>query len=68
MHIKGEIVASNRPLYKENHAPVDNLDQIFLGYRKLNKIPPTKIINSSIDIAYYCIRRKGGGGKILYLN
>ena len=43
------------------------MDKIFLNYVKLNRIPARKLANTSSDLAYYCIRCKGGGGKILFL-
>lgn len=38
-----------------------------MHYFKLKWKVPTKIHNSGPDMAYFCIRKKWGGGKILHL-
>jgi hypothetical protein len=49
--------------YKLDHLDIDR----FMYYLKHKSNMPHKLSNSGPDMAYYCIRKRGGGGKILYL-
>lgn len=62
----GEIIASNRPLFTNTNQDFDMTKM--MDYLKFKLHPPTKLKNTEQTLAYYCIRKKNGGGKILHLS
>jgi hypothetical protein len=64
---RGEIIASNRPYLNTRRANGFDIEQ-FLHFLKLKWRVPAKLHNIGPDMAYFCIRRRLGGGKILYLD
>lgn len=71
MWYRGQIIASNRPYSNQENINnlIDNVDiERLLHYFKLRGNITMKLNNVGPDLAYFCIRRRNGGGKILYLD
>lgn len=68
LFFQGEIVVSNRLYSNQDLFKLDKIDvDRLMHYVKHRWSMPYKLSNSGPDMAYFCIRRRGGGGKILYL-
>lgn len=71
MWYRGQIIAANRPYSNQQNINnlIDNVDiQRLLHYLKLRGNITMKLNNAGPDLAYFSIRKRNGGGKILYLD
>ena len=65
----GEIIASNRPYSNRDGQGFNNFDlDRITHYLKMKWRMPMKLDNNDVDMAYFCIRRRNGGGKILHID
>lgn len=65
---KGEVIFSSRqfslPVRRDRYPLIEELTYFVRHAR----FPLNKIHNSGRDLAYCCLRRKGGGGKIMLVD
>lgn len=65
---KGEVIFANRQFSLPNRRDLSPLVEEFKHFFRHVRFPLKKIHNNGRDLAYCCLRRKGGGGKIMFID